>query len=73
MKLKKSIGVSTMEEKKVYTPKEVMEILRLSKNAVYQAIKTGEIYSVHIGDRYLIPSREIEKMLNGDKKPVNAS
>jgi excisionase family DNA binding protein len=60
-----------MEEKKVYTPKEVMEILRLSKNAVYQAIRNGEIVSVHIGDRYLIPAKSLDKMLSGEK-PVNA-
>jgi excisionase family DNA binding protein len=59
-----------MEEKRVYTPKELQVILRLSKNAVYQALKNGEIYSVHIGDRYLIPAKSLDKMLSGDK-PVN--
>lgn len=62
-----------MEVKKVYTPREIMEIFRLSKNAVYQALKTGEIYSIHIGDRYLIPAREIERMLNGEKKSTDIS
>jgi excisionase family DNA binding protein len=52
-------------EKRVYTPKEVMGILRLSKNVVYQALKTGEIYSIHIGDRYLIPADSLERMLSG--------
>jgi excisionase family DNA binding protein len=59
-----------MEEREVYTPKEVMVILRLSKNAVYQAIRNGEIHSVHIGDRYLIPAKSLEKMLSGEK-PVS--
>jgi len=59
-----------MDEKKaVYTPAEVMKILRLSKNAVYQALRTGEIYSVHIGDRYLIPAKSLDKMLSGDGRP----
>jgi excisionase family DNA binding protein len=61
-----------VEERKVYTPKEVMAILRLSKNAVYQALKNGEIHSVHIGDRYLIPAKSLEKMLSGEK-PANVA
>jgi excisionase family DNA binding protein len=59
-----------MEQKRVYTPKEVMEILHLSKNAVYAALQNGEIYAVHIGDRWLIPMKSLDKMLSGEK-PVN--
>lgn len=66
-----------MEEKTkvaVYTVKEVMEILRLSRNAIYNAIYSGEIKTIHIGDRYLIPAKTIEELLsNGTKRTVDVA
>ena len=45
-----------------YRPLELRKILRLSKNAIYEGIKRGEIPSIKIGDRYLIPRRKLDEM-----------
>ncbi len=48
---------------KVLTVKEVQADLRLSRNAVYEAIARGEIPSVRIGRRILIPKAAYKQML----------
>jgi excisionase family DNA binding protein len=45
------------------TPKEVSRIVRMSRNGTYEAIKRGDIASVRIGKRILVPSVAIRKML----------
>ena len=44
-------------------PVELQAILRLGKNAVYEGIRRGEIPSIRIGDRILIPRRKLESMM----------
>ena len=44
---------------------EVAAHLGLSRNATYLAIKNGQIPSVKIGKRLLIPKIQFEKILNG--------
>ena len=44
-------------------PAELQAILRLGKNAVYEGIRRGEIPSIRIGDRILIPRRKLESMM----------
>jgi excisionase family DNA binding protein len=47
-------------------PLELRPILRLGKNAIYEGIRTGQIPSIKVGDRYLIPRRKIETMMGKD-------
>ncbi len=49
----------------VYTPKQVAEILQLSKNTVYELINSGEIVAKKIGRMYRIPARSIYFALTG--------
>jgi excisionase family DNA binding protein len=51
----------------VLTVKEVQTDLRMSRNAVYEAIARGEIPSLKIGRRILIPKVPYQRMLNGDR------
>ncbi|MDO8621542.1 MAG: helix-turn-helix domain-containing protein [Candidatus Levybacteria bacterium] len=44
---------------------EVAQILGLSRNAVYLAISRGEIPSIRVGKRVLIPKARLQEMLNG--------
>jgi excisionase family DNA binding protein len=53
------------EEKKVLTVTEVAKELRISRSLAYQQIKKGSIYSLKLGDRYLIPRRAIDDLLSG--------
>ena len=49
--------------KMMLTPTEAGKLLRLGKNAIYQAIHARQIPSVHVGDRYLIPRLALEKLI----------
>jgi len=48
----------------VLTVAEAAKLLRLSKNSVYAAVKTGDIPSIKIGKRVLIPRAALEKLLS---------
>lgn len=56
------------EEKKVLTVEELAKELRISKSLAYKQVREGKIYSIKCGDRYLIPVRSLEKLLNGDER-----
>ncbi len=63
-----------MENKKdspVMTPKEVADLFkgRLGRNAVYEAIKRGEIPSTRIGDRIFVPRRKLLDILESGCEP----
>ena len=49
--------------KTVLSVQEAAEVLRLSRNSCYEAIRRGEIPSLRIGKRILIPRVALEKML----------
>ena len=46
------------------TVPEAGELLGLSRNAAYEAVARGEIPSVRVGKRILVPRAGIEQMLN---------
>ena len=49
----------------VMTVKEVQADMRLSRNAVYEAIARKEIPSIKVGRRILIPRVQYERLLAG--------
>jgi excisionase family DNA binding protein len=53
----------------VLTVDEARQVLRLGRNAIYQAIHRQEIPSIRIGRRLLIPKREILTLLGGASDP----
>ncbi len=58
-------------ESLVVTVEETRKLLGLSRGLVYQAISTGEIPSIRIGRRILIPRAALKRLLDGnncDKK-----
>jgi excisionase family DNA binding protein len=50
---------------------EVAEILGLSKATVYAAAASGEIPTIRVGRRYLVPTAALRRMLRLDE-PVEA-
>jgi excisionase family DNA binding protein len=50
----------------VMTVKEVQADLRMSRNAVYEAIARNEIPSIKIGRKILIPRERYNQMLSGE-------
>jgi excisionase family DNA binding protein len=44
---------------------QVAEMLGISRNSAYQGVMTGEIPSIRIGKRILVPIKALERMLEG--------
>jgi excisionase family DNA binding protein len=55
-------------ERKVLTVEELARELRISKNLAYRQVREGKIYSIKCGDRYLVPRRSLEELLNGQQR-----
>ena len=55
------------EKTAVLTVDETAAKLRMSRNAIYEAIKAKEIPSIRVGRRILVPSLALDRMLGGDK------
>ena len=49
----------------VWTVAEVGKILRLSRGATYEAIRSKQIPSIQIGRRILIPRAALERLVDG--------
>jgi excisionase family DNA binding protein len=58
-----TVLASKWNDRSVFNCEEAAEILRLSRWAAYEAVKRGEIASVRIGRRLLVPRHWIEKKL----------
>jgi excisionase family DNA binding protein len=52
----------------VLTVEEVAEILRIGRSTAYDAINRGEIPSVRVGRRLLVPRHALDKLLSGTKE-----
>ena len=51
-----------LTEKEFYTPEEVAEQLPISKLSVYKALKRGDIHSVKIGRKIIIPAASFKRI-----------
>jgi len=56
--------------KLVYTVNEVAEVLRIGRNLAYEMVRTGDIPSIRMGKRILVPGDGLKEMLGG--VPVQA-
>lgn len=52
-----------MVKRKIYTVDQVAKMLGISRNGMYRAIERGEIPSVRIGKRIVVPKHVVHKML----------
>lgn len=50
-------------ERLTYTVEEVASLLGVSRSAAYQAVRTGELPSIRLGQRIIIPKKKIEEMM----------
>ena len=53
-------------DREVFTVDEAGEILGLSRASAFAAVSRGEIPSIRVGKRLIIPRRPLEKMLTGE-------
>ena len=56
------------DERKVLTVQELAEALGISTNLAYRQVRSGKIYSIKCGDRYLIPKKAFEELLSGSQQ-----
>jgi excisionase family DNA binding protein len=52
-------------ERRIVTVSEAATILRISRGSAYEAAKRGEIPTIRIGRRWLVPLAALERMLAG--------
>jgi len=57
------MGIGT--NRAVYTVMEAAALLGLSRNSTYERINRGEIPSIRLGKRLLVPKAALERMLGG--------
>ncbi len=50
-------------QKRIYSVEEAAKILGIGRSAAYQAVRTGEIPSIRIGRRLLVPVQALEQLL----------
>jgi excisionase family DNA binding protein len=56
-----------MSEKLVYSVRETAGLLGMSLNGTYNSIAAGELPSVKIGKKIVVPKSRLHDLLNGDK------
>ena len=52
------------------TVEETAEMLGISRNAAYEAARRGEIPTIKIGRRVLVPRAALDRMLQGNSQSV---
>jgi excisionase family DNA binding protein len=51
-------------EKRTYTVPEAAEALGIGRNAAYEAARTGQLPTIRIGKRILVPLVALERLLD---------
>ena len=61
-----------MGEKKVLTVMEAAEELGISRGSAYEAVRSGQIPTIRIGRRLIVPRAAFDKMLEqaGEREAV---
>ncbi len=54
-------------EKRTYSIPEVAKVLGIGRTAAYEAARTGEIPTIRIGKRILVPDVALERLLAGNE------
>ena len=61
---------TSRSERLTYTVEEAAELLGISRNSAYEAVRKGEIPTIRLGRRILIPRSRLEAMLDqADGRP----
>ena len=59
--------------RKTMTVPEAAKALGLGRNAAYQAVRRGEIPSITIGRRRLVPVAALDRLLADGREPAESS
>ena len=64
----KALSPDELESRTIITIKEMSTILGIGRNTAYEAVKKGEIPSVKVGRRILVPSKALDRWLESGGK-----
>lgn len=59
------MSLKTHSEKLAFTVEEAAEILGIGRNLAYEGVKNGDIPSIRIGKRIVVPKAALKKKLDG--------
>ncbi|MCW2928896.1 MAG: DNA-binding protein [Thermoleophilia bacterium] len=59
--------MSNDSHRHVFTVEEAAEMLRISRGSAYEGVRSGEIPSVNIGRRILVPRAALIALLEGER------
>lgn len=62
-----------MDSSQVLTVDEAAKMLRISRGSAYQACRAGEIPTISIGRRLLVPRAALDAMLRGEREAAVAA
>ena len=65
-------GIRMIDNRLVLTVPEVARALRISRASAYQAARTGELPTIRLGRRILVPRAALEKLVKGLEAPSDA-
>ena len=54
--------------KDVLSVDDLYEILPLGRSVIYKLLKTGELHSIRVGKRIIVPKKSLEIFLEGGAK-----
>jgi excisionase family DNA binding protein len=52
-----------LEERQTYTVEETAQIMGIGRNSAYEAIRRGEIPSLRLGRRLVVPKKALDSLL----------
>ncbi len=64
------MGKSNLDERATLTIAEAAKALGIGRNQAYEAAQCGQIPSIRIGRRVLVPRVAFERMLRGEPEPA---
>lgn len=65
--MSRTIGASPSEDPRLtLTVGETAELLGISRSTAYEYVRTGELPSVILGRRVLIPRHRLQRLLDGE-------
>lgn len=65
--MQKKPNVIAVPERQTFSVVDAGTFLGLSRNSAYQAVKRGQIPSISIGGKLLVPKKRLNQLLDGVK------
>jgi excisionase family DNA binding protein len=65
VRLLEEVTMSTDTSPKTLTIEEAAKVLRISRASAYEAARRGELPTVRIGKRLLVPQAALDRLLSG--------